>query len=81
MLSNNSVESLLLKGAIMLEAKSNQEATNCFQEAFNKAQYRFETMKSLVEIYLIDKRKSHALNTANYALRTLSSTPRTLTVS
>lgn len=52
LLSNNSVESLLLKGKIMAEAKQSQvEAVTYFFEAFNTAPYRFEAVRALTEAY------------------------------
>lgn len=81
MLSNNSVEALLLKGTVLSEARSHSESLGYFHEAFTNAPYRFEAMKCLAEAYLSEKRKSSAMGIANHSIKTLGQNPRTLTVS
>ena len=81
LLSNNSVEALLLKGRIMAELKSQGDAVSYLIEAHNIAPYRFETLKSLTEAYISEGKRNQASAMAQQAFKTFGQTPRTLTVS
>ncbi|CAL1287882.1 unnamed protein product [Larinioides sclopetarius] len=74
------IEALLLKGTILFELKKTQDALTYFGEAFKICPLRYETVKGLVDCYLLLHRNREASAVIGNACKNFGHSARILTL-
>lgn len=78
--SPNSCEALLLKGRVIAETKTPNEAIPYYTDAYNSTPPRFEVVKALTDAYMAVNKSTQANSMAQLALKLFGQTPRSLTL-